>query len=297
MPATRDSASGMPVLRDVSARGARVRFVEAGQGEPLLLIHDYLSSRLSWEDVIPRLAQRYRVIAPDLPGFGDSEKPAPARYAYGFDAFGESLVDLVASLDLGQIAVCGHGVGGAVALKLAANHAALVSKLVLVDPLVYAQRIDLRSKIASFPVLGQIVFKQLWGRSFFRNHFRDRVYGAGAQIPWARVDHLFDLFNAPAAREAAYATMLSTLDTRPLVALLPRVLAPTLVAWGRADRSLPVAHGRRLARELQNARFDVFECGHSPPEECPDAFVDVVMSFLAKAGDTPSGSTKRAKAA
>ncbi|MEO6574878.1 MAG: alpha/beta hydrolase, partial [Polyangiaceae bacterium] len=205
-----------------------------------------------------------------------------ARYAYGFDAFCESLVDLVAALDLGQIAVCGHGVGGAVALKLAANHAALVSKLVLVDPLVYPQRIDLRSKIAAFPVLGQIAFKQLWGRSFFRNHFRDRVYAADAKIPWARVDHLFDLFNAPAAREAAYATMLSTLDTRPLVALLPRVVAPTLVAWGRADRALPVAHGRRLARELQNARFDVFECGHSPAEECPDAFVDVILSFLAK---------------
>ncbi|MEO6418537.1 MAG: alpha/beta hydrolase, partial [Polyangiaceae bacterium] len=62
MPAPRDSSSNVPVVRDVSARGARVRFIEAGEGEPLLLVHDYLSSRLSWEDVIPRLAKRFRVI-------------------------------------------------------------------------------------------------------------------------------------------------------------------------------------------------------------------------------------------
>ena len=265
---------------DVSARGARVRFVEAGQGPPLLLVHGYLQSRLVWDDVLAKLATRFRVIAPDLPGFGQSEKPPPARYAYGCDAFTESLIDVIAAAGLGRVSVCGHAMGGSIALTLAARHAAVVDKLVLVDSVVYPPRVDTVSRIASLPVVGPIAFKQMYNRALFRSHFKDRVYAPGANVPWDRVDHLFDVFNAPAAREAAYATMRAALDTRPLVALLPRVDAPTLVVWGRFDRTLPVADGRRLARELRHARFEVLECGGSPAEEAPGTFADVVTQFL-----------------
>ncbi|HEY8090501.1 MAG TPA: alpha/beta fold hydrolase, partial [Polyangiaceae bacterium] len=109
-------------VRDVAARGARIRFIEAGSGPPLLLVHDYLASRVAWDDVLPRLASRFHVIVPDLPGFGESEKPPPGRYRYDFEAFSESLVDLLAALGLGQVAVCGHALGGAVALTMAAAH-------------------------------------------------------------------------------------------------------------------------------------------------------------------------------
>jgi 2-hydroxy-6-oxonona-2,4-dienedioate hydrolase len=109
----------------------------------------------------------------------------------------------------------------------------------------------------------------------FRSHFKDKI-----DPRTARVEYLFDLFNAPAAREAAYATMVSMQDTRPLLASIPRVTAPTLVAWGREDRSQTLEQGRRLARELRGARFEVFECGHSPQEECPEAFVETVSLFL-----------------
>lgn len=276
-----EASSAAGTTRDVSARGARVRFLEIGQGPPLLLVHGYLSSRLVWDDVLPRLATRFRVIAPDLPGFGQSEKPPAARYAYGCDAFAESLIDVVAAAGLGRVSVCGIGLGGSIALTLAATHSAIVDKLVLVDSVVYASRADALSRLASLPIVGPFAFKQLYNRAFFRGHFKDRVYAPGARVPWDRVDHLFDVFNAPAAREAAYATMRSGVDTRPLVALLPRVDAPTLVVWGRFDRALPVTHGRRLARELRHARFEVLECGGSPPEEAPEAFADVVGAFLA----------------
>jgi len=137
-----------PTLRDVAARGARIRFVEAGNGPPLVLLHDYLASRVAWEDVLPRLSERFRVIAPDLPGFGESEKPPPSRYRYDFDAFSESIVDLVAAVGLGRVSLCGHAMGGAVALTLAATHPHVVDKLVLVNPLVYPPRPDALSRIA-----------------------------------------------------------------------------------------------------------------------------------------------------
>jgi pimeloyl-ACP methyl ester carboxylesterase len=266
--------------RDVGARGARIRFYEGGSGPPLLVVHGYLWSGTVWEDVFPLLKRDLRVIVPDLPGFGESEKPPPARYAYGYEAFTESLVDLVASLGVGRVSVCGHSMGGAVALMLAAHHPDLVERLVLVDPIVYASHRGAAASIATLPVLGPILFKQMYGRTMFRRFFREHVYAKEESLPADRIERMFATFNAPAAREAAYATMLATLDRRALVASIPRVSAPTLVTWGRSDRSVPVEHGRRLARELRRARFEVFDCGHSPPEEVPDAFAEVVSTFL-----------------
>jgi pimeloyl-ACP methyl ester carboxylesterase len=262
------------MTRDVAARGARIRFIEAGRGPPLLLVHDYLASRVAWEDVLPRLAERFHVIAPDLPGFGESEKPPPGRYRYDFDAFSESLVDLLAALGLGRVSLCGHAMGGAVALTIAASHAHVVDRLVLVNPLVYPPRPDPLSRIAGVPILGPLVFKQMYGRALFRSRFA--ANGASR-----RTERHFEMFDVPAAREAAYATMCSMLDTRPLTASVPRVTAPTLVAWGRANRTSPVEQGRRLARELGGARFEVFDCGPSPAEEVPAAFAAAVTSFLA----------------
>jgi pimeloyl-ACP methyl ester carboxylesterase len=242
-------------------------------------VHDYLAGRVAWEEVLPMLAERFRVIVPDLPGFGESEKPPPGRYRYGFEGFSESLVDLAAALGLGRISLCGQGMGGAVAITLAASYAHLVEKLVLVNPLVYPPRPDPVARIAGVPVLGPLLFKQLYGRALFRSRFLPQARetsGAASR----RVDHLFEMFDAPAAREAAYATMIAMLDTRPLTASVPRVTAPTLVTWGRANRASPVEQGRRLARELGGARFEVFDCGPSPAEECPVAFANAVTAFM-----------------
>jgi pimeloyl-ACP methyl ester carboxylesterase len=272
-------------LRDVAARGARIRFVESGEGPPLILIHDYLASHVAWDDVLPRLAERFHVIAPDLPGFGESEKPPPSRYRYDFEAFCESLADLIAAVGLGRVSVCGHAMGGGVALTLAATYAHVVDKLVLVNPLVYPQRPDKLSRVASIPVLGPLVFKQVLGRSLFRSRFGANGAEGHDDTATRRVDRLFDLFDVPAAREAAYATMLAMLDTRPLTASVPRISAPSLVVWGRGDRQAPVEQGRRLARELKGARFEVFDCGRSPAEERPELFANTVTSFLVSRGE------------
>jgi pimeloyl-ACP methyl ester carboxylesterase len=236
-----------------------------------------------WDDVLVALGSGFHVVVPDLPGFGESEKPSPSRYPYTFDAFAESLVDLVATLDLPRVSVCGHALGGAVALAMAADHPDVVDRLVLVSPIVYPPTVDRIARLAMQPVLGPIFFKQIYGARLFKSHFERYLYGH-AKVPSERIDYLYEVFNAPAAREAAYATMTAMLDTRSLVARLPRVTAPTLVAWGRHDPRNPIAQGRRLAREIRGARFDVLECGHSPSEECPVPFVEAVTSFLRSPG-------------
>jgi pimeloyl-ACP methyl ester carboxylesterase len=271
---------GERITRDVTARGIRMRVVEAGAGPPVVLIHDFLVNHLEFEHVIGPLAARFRVLAPDLPGFGESEKPSPARYGYGIESFAEALVDMIAGLELGRVCLVGHSLGGAVAITLAAEHPELVEKLVLVDAMSYPFLLDFRSRLPLLPFLGGLIFKQMYGRGGFRRHFRDNVFSPGFSLPVDKIDRYYDQFNTPAARESAHAVLQASRDTRPIVARIPRITAPTLVVWGRSDRMFPASFGQRLAREIAGARFDVLDAGHSPNEECPDAFVHAVSRFL-----------------
>lgn len=268
--------------RDVTVRNVRIRAVESGRGNgpALLLIHGFLVTHAEWDDVLDVLAERFHVIAPDLPGFGDSEKPGPSRYAYGVEAFAESMADLIAAFGVGRVNVIGHSLGGAVGLTLAALHSELVQRLIVLDPLSYPFPMSLKTKLPLYPIIGPFIFKQLYGRALFRSYFRDDVFSKGASFDLARVDEFYDKFNTPAARESAHATMRAMLDTRPLIARLGRVRAPTLVMWGREDKLFPVAHASRLAKELPNARLEIMDAGHSPAEERPEEFVALVNEFL-----------------
>ncbi len=266
----------------MTVRGVRVRAVHAGSPTKpaLLLIHGFLVTHAEWDEVLDELAQRFYVVAPDLPGFGDSEKPGPARFAYGIEAFAEAVADLVAAFDLSRANVIGHSMGGAVALTLAAQHPEIVQRLVLVDPLVYPFPMSLKARMPLYPIIGPFIFKQLYGRSMFRSYFRDEVFPSGVGLNLERIDEYYDRFNAPAARESAYATMRAMLDTRPVVARLGRVRAPTLIVWGREDRLFPVSFAGKLAKEIPGALLEVMDTGHSPAEERPSQFMAAVTEFL-----------------
>lgn len=276
------------VARDVSTRGARIRFVDDGSGAPLIFLHDALASHetfaatarhLTGESAEVEGSPSFRVVAPDLPGFGASEKPDPHRYAYGWDAFADSVADLIAGLGLGRVNVCGHAMGGGIALALAARHPALVHRLVLVDALVYPTGDHYLERAGRIPLAGALLWRQTMSRALFRNYIENSVYAGCANVPAGRVDAFFASFDEPAARQAAHASLVAKADTRSLVARLPRVTAESLVIWGRNDALAPVDHGRRLSRALKG-RFEVLECGRCPPDEQPTAFASVLASFL-----------------
>ena len=276
------AATPEPLLRDVNTRGIRTRVLEAGDpaAPAIVLIHGMFESHLTFEEVIGDLSRRFHVIAPDLPGFGESEKPTPTGYAYSIETFAEAVADLIAAFGVGRAAVVGHGMGGAVALTLAAVHSELVQRLVLVDTLSYPAPTTFRSRLPFLPVIGSFLFKQLWGRALVRATFRDEVFPPGAPLPLARIDRHYDLFNTPAARESAHAVMTAMLDTRAVLARVSRVNAPTLVVWGREDRRYPVAAAQRLAREIRGAKLEIMETGHAPHQERPRELARLLTQFL-----------------
>lgn len=268
--------------RDVTAGGVRVRAVATGERDrqPLLLIHGFLVDHSAFDDVVDRLSERFYVITPDLPGFGESEKPSPTHFPYGVERFSECVADLIAAFELGRVHLLGHSMGGAVALTLAAQHPELVQRLVLVDPLAYPFPLRGKARLPLWPVVGPLLFKQLYGRAMFRAYFRDDVYAPGFLMNVPRIDALYDKFNVPAARESAYATLKTLQDMRVTTARLGRVRAPALVIWGRNDKLNDAQNAPRLVKDLLDARLRLFECGHAPPEERPTELVNAVVEFL-----------------
>lgn len=274
--------------RDVKANGVRLRVAECGDGPPVVLLHGLFMNHRTWDGVALDLQREFRLVAPDFPGFGESEKPPASRFPYDVQAFAEVVADLYAGLDLGRAQVVGHGLGGAVAITLAARHPELVSRLVLVDALCFDSPFDVRRRIALLPIVGGFVLKQLWSRTTFRGFFRDVVLTGRATPPLEKIDRYYDAFNDPASRGSALAALRATVDTRAVAALTARIAAPTLVVWGRGDRVFPAGLGQRLARQIRGAGFELMDAGHAPHEELPAEFASIVARFFR--AERPAGT-------
>jgi pimeloyl-ACP methyl ester carboxylesterase len=270
----------VPIQRDVTAGGVRVRVAESGAGKSVLLLHGLFLDHTTWDLVTDALPGGLRFIAPDLPGFGESEKPSPGRYPYGIEALAETVADLYAGLEIGRASVVGQCLGGAVALELAARHPELVSELVLLGPLCEAPHLGPYGRTALLPLIGGFAFKQLWSRSLFGAFFRERLLAPDATVEAARIDAYYQTFSEPRARASALETLRSTFDARGIVAKTRGVRAPTLVVWGSSDRLVPPRVGRKLAREIHGARFELLDAGHALQEERPLELARIVGSFL-----------------
>ncbi len=265
---------------EAEVRGVRVRFAEAGEGPPLLLVHGILVDHREWAGLVPRLLERFRCIAPDLPGFGASDKPSPNTFPYTREAFASSLAGVLEHLGLDRVHVCGHSMGGAVALTFAADFPERIERLTVLDAACYPMPLPLKGRLPLLPLVGPFVFKKLYRRPVFRDYFRKEVYN-GRPVPHPElIDAWYDVLDTPEGREAGYAALRNAVaDTRSLVPKIPRIEAPSLVVWGAEDRLVPVGLGHRLVKELRSARLELVEgVGHAPNEEAPARIAELLAS-------------------
>ena len=272
--------------RFVEVDGVRVHYQEAGaQDAPaVLLLHGFTASNFVWKEVLLPLAQAgFRVIAPDLVGFGFSGKPKDGEYT--IDAQARTVVGLMDSLGLGRASLVGSSYGGAVAATCALDYPERVERLVLVDAVIndHARRRPLL-RLAAAPVIGDLLSPLMLGS---RRLVRSQLTKGYA--PENR--HLFDEERATAhhrplvaagTQRAALATLRRWRAGR-VEEEAHRITQPVLLVWGETDPEIPLEHGRRLNRALPDSRLRIFRrCGHMPMEERPREFAEVLTDFLGK---------------
>jgi len=269
--------------RFVEVDGVRVHYQEAGEraAPAILLLHGFCASSLVWDNVILSIAAAgFRVVAPDLVGFGFTEKPR--EWSYTIEAQARGVVRLMDALGVERATVAGSSYGGAVAAITALDDPERVERLVLVDAV---SNNDVKSqmllRVGMTPLLGDVIAPLILGSP--------RLMSLRMRQNYARANaHLMDDGRAatqflPLSVVGTQRAVLKTLRRWDAVRVereAHRIEQPTLLIWGEDDRDVPLANGERLHMLIPHSRLVVFcDCGHLPQEEHPAEFAGLVAGF------------------
>jgi pimeloyl-ACP methyl ester carboxylesterase len=278
-------------LSDIELGGRRVHFVDAGEGDgpPVVLVHGLAGNWQNWLENIPRLARERRVIAPDLFGFGESERPAERISMSGY---GRTVNELCAGLGLGEVALVGNSMGGFVAAETAIQFPERVERLVLVSAAGITS-----SNLRREPAMA-------WGRAammagsrgaaekrmaVLRPRLRHLVFSTIMRHPSLIAPEMLWEMSAGGGRSAFRPALEAILDY-DYRERLPEIRCPTLVVWGEEDMLLPVRDAEEYERQIPDARRIVLkDTGHVPMIERPRTFNDHLIEFLGEPRRGQSG--------
>ena len=252
----------------------------------LLLVHGLFDSKASWRHLCPRLHPRFRVVVPDLLGFGDSSKPSlkdhPEEYRYSVSMFARHLRLLIEELGLRQLLLVGNSLGGAVVLESIRGSNALFADLrgiVLIAAAGYPQRLPGNIRQLGWgasALLQKSPLPFLLDRAGITRHFVDRTYRRAfhkpARIPSESVAEAVRILRSPNALYACHAAAraISFHDWEQATVRLTQIQLPTLIIWGERDPVVPLTNGNRFVRDIPQAHLcRVGSCGHTPQLEAP----------------------------
>lgn len=276
----------MSELTYVELHGDRIAYRDVGRGPALLLIHGMAGSSATWQAILKQLSKKYRVIAPDLLGHGESAKP---RGDYSLGAFAVWLRDLLDELGVHRATVIGQSLGGGIAMQFAYQHRDYCERLVLIGSGGLGPDLSPLLRVLSAPgaefVLPVVAPQPVLNLG---NKLRSWLTSAGIQAPRAgQMWQSYSSLSDPAARQAFLRTLRSVVDHRgQAVSALNKLHltadVPTLLIWGDRDRIIPVSHAYAAHDALTGSRLEVLEgVGHFPHAEAPTAVADILEDFIA----------------
>jgi pimeloyl-ACP methyl ester carboxylesterase len=277
-------AATLPAPTVVRVAGVRVRHLQAGSGPPVVLLHGIGRSLEDWHETAARLAPHFTVSAPDLIGFGFSDKPDVPYSLPGLARFVAHYLDAVGVT--GPVSLLGHSLGGAVAQQFAVQYPGRAARLVLVGSAGFGQSVTLALRLLSVPGLGEVLLRP--SRASDRQVTRSLVHDPRHATP-ARHAQTAQLARQP-GRARAYLRVLRSLGDwhgiqagwrRDLHARLARQALPTLIVWGERDLILPASHLAEARRLYPQAQVHLYpDTGHLPQVEQADDFARRVLDFL-----------------
>jgi pimeloyl-ACP methyl ester carboxylesterase len=285
-------------LRHIEIHGHRVGYRTGGSGPVLLLIHGMAGSSATWQYVLPALAERFTVVAPDLVGHGASEKP---RGDYSLGAFASGARDLLLALGHERATLVGQSLGGGVAMQFAYQFPERCERLVLVSSGGLGDEVNLLLRMLALP--GSEFVLQLG--------CNDLVHDAGTKVAgWLariglhtgrHIDEVWEGYGSLAdadTRTAFLHTLRSVVDVGgQRVSANDRLYLaaamPTLIIWGDHDRIIPVSQGHAAHAAMPDSRIEIFAgAGHFPHCENPERFCRVVVDFMQTTQPSPTSDAE-----
>jgi pimeloyl-ACP methyl ester carboxylesterase len=251
--------------------GLRIHYREAGSGPVVLLLHGLADNVHVWDEDVAPLAKRHRVVALDLPGFGDSDKPLVEYRPRTLADFVEGFLD---ARHIGRASLVGNSLGGFVAALIAIDRPERVDRLVLVDAAGYA---DLARALGPKALRALRLSTRDDLRYLTPLTFVDPRYASDKAIDASFAERM------RAGDGYAVGRIVDSLvrGDDALDRQLAHIHAPTLVVWGEADRLIPLSYARRFAHDIAGAHLVVLpKCGHMPQVECAPAFTKALAAFL-----------------
>jgi abhydrolase domain-containing protein 6 len=276
--------------KSVEVDGHSIAYLEGGSGPTVVLLHGFGSTKDLWDGVATYLSPEYRVVIPDIPGFGES----PALEGESYDAQNQArrLHAFLAEIGVGTHHIGGNSMGGTIAVVYAATYPKdVLSLLISAAPGVAARETsDMEQLIESGknPLLirSEADLDLLFQMAFFQ------APSIPGQFKRAMVQDALK-------REATYLKIFDDLELAyperaPLEQLLPDISSPTLIAWGAHDGLVHTSTAETFAAGIPGADITIFEeCGHALPRECPDAMAQRYITFLNSVSPTDSAGNSK----
>jgi pimeloyl-ACP methyl ester carboxylesterase len=259
----------------------RVHYLEAGAGEPVILIHGWAAWSGSFAELISYLSKDFWILAPDLKGHGQSAKPGTGDYSIAAQV--RWVKELMDSLKIGSTTLVGHSLGGQVAAQLALNYPERVRKLVLIAPIGIKEtaRIPWLLRVIKHFPLDEVVVS-LINPSLIRYYLERFGCFDPRRLKPEIIAQLFELnFGTEQDRQAILEVTRQGLFKEFLNQRLPRIEQPVLIVWGSRDQLVRPANARIFKELLPNPRVLMLDrCGHMVPNEMPVELARGIMKFL-----------------
>ena len=273
-------------VQHVTVHGHRRAYVKLGSGPALLLLHGLGCTHRTWLPVLDSLARRYTVIAPDLLGHGESDKP---RADYSVGGFANGMRDLLTVLGIDRATVVGHSFGGGVAMQFAYQFPERTERLVLVGSGGLGTEVSAAIRAITttgfYQVMGLLTMPGLRqvGTAGLRALSRT---GLKEFRDFDEVAEIYLSFRDPAARAAIRHVVRAVVDWQgQIVTMTDRAYLtdamPMCVIWGDQDRVIPVSHATHAAGLAPKARIEIVpNAGHFPHKDHPERFVKILNDFV-----------------
>jgi pimeloyl-ACP methyl ester carboxylesterase len=252
---------------------------ENPDAQVIVLVHGFLSSTISYRQIIPHLLKEYHVIALDLPGFGKSEKSK--TFIYRLCNYGQLLIDFLDTLKIQNAILIGHSMGGQICMHAAKKAPERITKLVLIGCCSYVKRASRQLIACSYLPLFS------WGmRNWITKKDVKKNLLAVLHDPKLVTQELIDEYSKPMNEAAFYDSLIRLLRHREgdmTSEEIKTINQPVLLLWGKEDKVIPVKTGYRLKRDLPHADLIVYEkCGHLVMEEKAEEISMEIGRFIKK---------------